>query len=113
MLSQIAQNFAAEIAGHDWSDAPFRADRAGHQRDVDRKKKSIEQLSQEQTETVVLNVMWVVAQQLASVDPNFDVHEFAKACGIAGHYRLRSNGAANGLIDAGLRPQDFQVVRED
>lgn len=113
MLSQMAQNFAAEIAGHDWSDAPFRADRAGHVRSVDGKNKSAQQLTQEQTETVALNVMWVVAQQLASVDPNFNVHEFAAACGISRRYRLRSDGSASGGISAGLRTQDFQVPRGD
>ena len=35
MLSQMAQDFAAEIAGHDGSGAPYRADRAGHQRSFD------------------------------------------------------------------------------
>lgn len=34
-LSRLAREFAAEINYHDWSDAPFRLDRAGHQRDHD------------------------------------------------------------------------------
>jgi hypothetical protein len=29
-LSRPARELAAEINHHDWSDAPFRADRAGH-----------------------------------------------------------------------------------
>ena len=29
MLSRLAQEFADEIANHDWSDAPYRLDRAG------------------------------------------------------------------------------------
>lgn len=32
MLSPIAREFAVEVAHHDWSDAPWRLDRAGHQR---------------------------------------------------------------------------------
>lgn len=35
-LSRLAQEFAAEIANHDWSDAPYRTDRAGHQNSDDR-----------------------------------------------------------------------------
>jgi hypothetical protein len=31
-LSRLAEAFAAEICNHDWSDAPWRADRAGHDR---------------------------------------------------------------------------------
>ncbi|WP_242089276.1 hypothetical protein [Curtobacterium sp. DN_7.5] len=111
MLSQVAQDFAAEIAAHDWSDAPFRADRAGHNRATDGAKRSAKQLSPEETETVVVNVMWVVAQQLASIDPNFNVHEFAAACGVARRYRVRSDGSPSGSMPGGLRPEDFRVKR--
>ncbi|PZE31757.1 hypothetical protein [Curtobacterium sp. MCLR17_042] len=111
MLSQMAQDFAAEIAGHDWSDAPYRADRAGHQRSFDGKKRTAAQLSPSETEVVVINVMWVVAQQLASVDPNFNVHEFAEACGVARRFRLRTDGSASGAIPGGLRPEDYRVQR--
>jgi hypothetical protein len=34
-LSRLAEDFAAEIRNHDWSDAPWRADRAGHDRSRD------------------------------------------------------------------------------
>ena len=37
MLSRRALEFAAEISSHDWSDAPYRLDRAGHQRSKDRR----------------------------------------------------------------------------
>ena len=35
MLSHIATAFADEISNHDWSDAPYRLDRAGHHREDD------------------------------------------------------------------------------
>ena len=35
MLSRIAQQHADEIRQHDWSDAPWRIDRAGHSREHD------------------------------------------------------------------------------
>jgi hypothetical protein len=34
-LSCLAREFATEIANHDWSDAPYRCDRAGHDRTGD------------------------------------------------------------------------------
>jgi hypothetical protein len=45
-------------------------------------------------------VMWVVAQVLGHADPNFDVYEFAEACGV--NTRTRS-GRRDGGIEAGLR----------
>lgn len=100
-LSRLAQQFAAEIAQHDWSDAPYRIDRAGHSRDGDTPaKRSQEVLTTDETRRVRMNVMWVTAQVLGYNDPNFDVYEFAEACGID---TRNSRGGRNGVIDAGLR----------
>ncbi|MEV7373620.1 hypothetical protein AB0O51_22445 [Streptomyces sp. NPDC090301] len=99
-LSRIAQEFAAEIAQHDWSDAPYRIDRAGHSRAADSSKLTAEVLSEAETARVRTNVMWVVAQTLGYSDPNFDVYEFAEACGVN---TLTKRGAKDGGIAAGLR----------
>ena len=98
-LSRLAQEFAAEIRNHDWSDAPYRADRAGHKREFDTNAKP-ETLTKVQTETVQMNVMWVAAQVLGHADPNFDEHEFAEACGVNPY---DSRGRKSGTITAGLR----------
>jgi len=99
-LSRLAAQFAAEINLHDWSDAPFRADRAGHNRQFDTNRGS-QILDAHETETVKMNVMWVTAQVLGYNDPNFDVYEFAKACGIG---ERNANGRRWGAgIQAGLR----------
>lgn len=92
-LSRMAAEFAAEIKLHDWSDAPWRADRAGHSREFDTNRGAT-QLSQGETDTVRMNVMWVTAQVLGYNDPNFDVCEFAKACGVK---------ASEGVLRNGLR----------
>lgn len=97
-LSRLAAQFAAEIKQHDWSDAPFRADRAGHDRAVDRP--GGQQLQPEQTERVTANVAWVSAQVLAYNDPNFDEYEYFRACGL--DWRNR-DGSPNKGITAGLR----------
>lgn len=81
-LSRLAQEFAAEISLHDWSDAPYRADKAGHQARWDHGRSNHKILDPGETECVRLNVMWVAAQVLRHSDPNFDVYEFAEACGI-------------------------------
>ncbi len=94
MLSRLAQQFADEIAQHDWSDAPFRTDRAGHQREFD-KNRLVEQLPQQQTESLRMNVIWVTGQVLAYNDPNFDIVEYASACG--------DKGTHPGWLEAGLR----------
>lgn len=94
MLSRIAQQHAAEIRNHDWSDAPWRADRAGHQRRFDTNRQ-VQQLEPREAETVKLNVMWVTAQVLGYNDPAFDVVEFADACGCA--------ESRPGVLRAGLR----------
>ncbi|MEV5819386.1 hypothetical protein AB0L22_09435 [Micromonospora haikouensis] len=98
-LSRIAQQFADEIRQHDWSDAPYRVDRAGHRRSDD--KQPTQQLEPAETDRVRTNVMWVTAQVLGYNDPNFDVYEFAEACGVK--TTMRRTGNRNGGIAAGLR----------
>ncbi|MFE5863083.1 hypothetical protein ACFQ77_21420 [Streptomyces virginiae] len=108
-LSRRAQEFAAEIAQHDWSDAPYRIDRAGHSRASDSDSKRTEQvLTEKETDRVRTNVMWVVAQTLGYSDPNFDVYEFAEACGVN---TITSRGAKDGGIAAGLRVSYGQYTR--
>jgi hypothetical protein len=100
-LNRLAQEFAAEIAQHDWSDAPWRMDRAGHSRSSDSPSRRTEQfLTEDETDRVRTNVMWVAAQVLGHADPNFDVHEFAEACGIN-----TSRSAGRAWIENGLRTQ--------
>jgi len=98
-LSRQARELAAEIKLQDWSDAPYRADRAGHRREHDsnRGRTVLEPL---ETDVVRMNVMWVAAQALGYADPNFDVYEFAEACGVDTHTR---SGRRDGGIAAGLR----------
>lgn len=98
-LSRLAQQFADEIRQHDWSDAPYRADRAGHRREDDRNPSP--QLTQGETDTVRTNVMWVAAQVLGYNDSNLDLYEFADACGVN---TRTSAGNRNGGITAGVRP---------
>jgi len=102
-LSRQAAEIAAEIRLHDWSDAPYRADRAGHQRSMDGNNPTIPQLSPDQTDVVKLNVMWVSAQALAYADPNFDVYEFAEACEVNPRFIYTNRGSKNGVISNGLR----------
>lgn len=102
-LSTIAQSLADEIRAQDWSDAHSRADGARHSRTADRTQSA--QLTEDETETVHVNVMWVVAQALSDHDPNFDVHAFAEAAGVSRRYRLRKDGSASGGISAGVRPR--------
>lgn len=101
-LSRIAREFAAEIKNHDWSDAPYRADRAGHDRSRDRSA-SATALGESETYKVRMNVMWVVAQVLGYQDPNFDEYEFAEACALN---TRTSRGARDGSIREGLRIND-------
>lgn len=104
-LSRLARELAAEIKQHDWSDAPYRVDRAGHSRVSDSKSKLTDQvLSEDETRFVKTNIMWVTAQVLANSDPNFDVYEFAEACGIN---TFTSSGRPNGGIAAGLRQDQY------
>lgn len=101
MLSRLAREFAAEISSHDWSDAPYRFDRAGHQRHWD--SRPSEQLESDESENVLLNVMAVTAQVLRNLDPNLDLHEFAEACGVPRSRRVNSDGKPSGFITSGLR----------
>lgn len=98
-LSRIALLHADEIRNHDWSDAPFREDRAGHNRATDTKAGE-DVLDPIQTDRVKMNVMWTTAQVLRYMDPNFDVYQFAAACGLKIH---TPSGRIDGSIDAGLR----------
>ena len=104
MLSRLAQEFAAEIRNHDWSDAHERLDRAGHRRENDRGSAVKETLSPDQTDKVRTNVMWVTAQVLKHADPNLDLHEYAAACGVPHSItHRRSDGKPSGAITAGIR----------
>lgn len=87
-LSKIARDFAREISNHHWSDAPYRRDRAGHNRDSDTRAGD-RVLNDQETDAVRTNVMWVTAQVLGYHDPNFNVYEFAEACGVD----IRTRGA--------------------
>ncbi|MFJ8979915.1 hypothetical protein [Streptomyces sp. NPDC102282] len=99
-LSRITAQFAAEIKQHDWSDAPYRADKAGHNRQMDGRHASSVQLDQKQTEMVTMNAAWVVAQVLAYNDPNFNEHEFFEACGLNARTK---DGRLSGGVTYGLR----------
>lgn len=84
-LSRLAREFAAEIANHDWRDAPYRLDRAGHSWEQDSpSRRSDITLDTNETFHVRTNVMWVAAQVLGHRDPNFNIGEFAKECGVSG-----------------------------
>jgi hypothetical protein len=98
-LSRLAQEFAAEIRQHDWSDAPYRIDRAGHNRAHD-SNKGPDQLTVAETDRVRMNVMWVTAQVLGHADPNFEIYEFAEACGVRTTTRY---GRRDRTIEAGVR----------
>ena len=106
-LSKIARDCAREINNHDWRDAPYRLDRAGHNRDSDTRADD-RVLSDEETDAVRNNAMWVTAQVLGYHDPNFDVYEFAEACGV--DTRTRS-GRQDGSIRAGVREQYGRYAR--
>lgn len=104
MLSRLARAFAAEIRGHDFSDSPYRLDRAGHQRDAESpSKRSDQQLTAEETDFVRANVMFVTAQVLKYLDPNLDLHEYAAACGVPRSITHRTNGSPSGAITYGIR----------
>ncbi|MGW3491313.1 hypothetical protein [Streptomyces sp. NPDC001054] len=103
-LSRMAAQFAAEIKQHDWSDAPYRADKAGHDRQVDGRHATSTQLDPNETEIVTMNVAWVAAQVLAYNDPNFNEHEFFEACGLNAR---NQDGRLSGGVTYGLR---FEAV---
>ncbi|MFE0087695.1 hypothetical protein [Streptomyces sp. NPDC058991] len=106
-LSKIARDFAREINNHDWSDAPYRRDRAGHSRAGDTNRGD-RVLTEKETDAVRTNVMWVAAQVLGYNDPNFDVYEFAEACGVDARTRM---GDRDGSIRAGVREQYGRYMR--
>ena len=110
MLNRLAQEFAAEIAHHDWSDAPYRLDRAGHRRECDSNRPQ-DALDIGQTDYLRTNVMWVVAQVLMHADPNLDVHEFAEACGVPRHITHTSSGRLSGGMTAGIRMENGRACR--
>lgn len=66
--SRMAREFAAEIRLQDSSDAPYRADRAGHDRERDYTRTKF--LTENETNVVRMNVMWVTAQVLGHDDSN-------------------------------------------
>lgn len=101
-LSRLAREFADEINNHDWSDAPYRCDRAGHQRSDD--NRVVQQLTQQETDAIRMNVMWVTAQVLGYSDGNFDVYEFADACGV--DTRTPTGRPKSGAILYGLRRKE-------
>jgi hypothetical protein len=107
-LSRLAREFAAEIRSHDWSDAPYRLDRAGHQRRTD-SRRTEKQLNSKETDCVRTNVMFMTAQVLKHLDPNLDVHEYAAACGVPRSITHRTNGSPSGAITYGLRWDDVQA----
>lgn len=109
MLNRLARELAAEIYSHDWSDAPYRLDRAGHQRRTD-SKRGDEQLDAVETDRVRTNVMWVTAQVLKHADPNLDLHEYAAACGVPRSITHRTNGSPSGAITYGLRWEDVEAT---
>lgn len=106
-LSRLAQEFAAEIRNHDWSDAPYRTDRAGHNRALDTNRGE-RILTGPESDAVRMNVMWVAAQVLGHADLNFDEHEFAVACGVNAR---DSRGGKSGTITAGLRKVNGRYCR--
>lgn len=110
-LSTIAQLLAAEIRAQDWSDAHTRSDGARHDRGYDRTKS--ETLNTEETERVLVNVMWVAGQALLEDDPNFDIRAFAQACGVPDSWLLNKRGDPNRGIEAGLRARRSRVVWDD
>jgi hypothetical protein len=106
-LSKLARDFAREINNHDWQDAPYRRDRAGHDRASDTNRDD-RVLTQKETDSVRINVMWVAAQVLGYHDPNFDVYEFAEACGVDTRTR---RGDRDGSIRAGVRERYGRYMR--
>ena len=103
MLSRIATEFAAEIRDHDWSDAPYRIDRAGHRREHDGRHKSEDVLDDGKTDRLRINVVWVTAQVLMHADPNLDLAEFALACGVDRDFIYKSGRRVNGWLTNGIR----------
>lgn len=102
-LTRDQQKRAAEIRAQDWSDAPFRRDRAGHRWEDDSPSKQTVRLDQTQTENLLWNVVVNAAQVYAYEDPNFDVYVFGEACGLPRHMLYNNRGGRDGGLEAGIR----------
>lgn len=100
-LSRLAQEFADEIKQHDWSDAPYRRDRAGHDRVSDTHSTS-SVLTENGPNIVLWNVVVVTAQVLMYSDPNLDLVEFAIACGLPSGMTGTSE-KPDGFLKEGIR----------
>jgi hypothetical protein len=72
VLSRRGSEFAVEITSHDWSEASYREDRAGHRRERDRDA---------ETDRAWTTAMGVLAQVLGPAEWNLDPEEGAEACG--------------------------------
>ncbi|MCR5977479.1 hypothetical protein GDN83_06950 [Gordonia jinghuaiqii] len=104
-LSFLAAHMAAEINAHDWSDAPYRFDRAGHRREKDTpSRRSGLALTADETQLVKANAAMVAAQVIGYLEgESFDPHEFALMAGVSREIRLTARGQRSGSIDAALR----------
>lgn len=113
-LSRLAREFAQEIKLHEWSDSPYRADKAGHRREDDRGWEHKPRLDNAQTDAVRMNVMWVVGQVLggAGMIDLDDVWDWASACGVE---IATSSGRRSNAIRYGFRvtDNDFAGPRAD
>lgn len=105
-LSNIATKFAYEIRNHYWNDAPCRADKAGHRPEFDSARNREDDLTEPEAESIRVNVVWVVAQVLKSEDPNLDLMEFGKACGVHAEY------LKPGIMQYGVRGLDTEGYTE-
>jgi hypothetical protein len=106
-LPYAARALAAEIKSQDWSDSPYRADGARHNRDSDSpSKRGAKQLTHNETEHVRINVIWVTAQAFLATEPDFDIREYATAAGAdlsPGMFVNNRDGKPSGALLAGLR----------
>ena len=109
-LSRLAQEFADEIKQHDWSDAPYRRDRAGHDRSTDTNR-STGALTDRGPDYVRWNAVVVTAQVLMYSDPNLDLVEFAIACGLPADMTGTSEDADGFLTQGIRRDTSGQVTR--
>lgn len=103
-LSRIAREMAAEIAAHDWSDSPYRVDKAGHRREDDTgPKRSRNVLEEDQEMRVRANVCFVTAQVLghAGLITPGDLAEYAAECGL--NVRINRVRAVPGWLHFGIR----------
>ena len=100
-LSRIAQEFADEIKNHDWSDAPYRLDRAGHDRSTDTNR-STGVLTGHGPDYVRWNAVVVTAQVLMYSDPTLMLVEYAIACGLPADM-TGTVQKADGFLENGIR----------